>query len=136
MPHRSRAILGRVRRASRTDGPYLLVICGNPEAIKRGDLVSNREALIEDDHYAAIEGETTKDFHRRLRVAARERGVQIIELGDPSNAARRELHVRQVGAAGRARAHMLAEMPSAHPVAIVSGGTRPRCDRPACLGRA
>jgi hypothetical protein len=87
MTTRHRSLNRRARRLNESDGPIFLTVEGNPEAVRLRCLYSNREALIGGDHFAALDGETTDDFHDRLRRVAKERGCKIIELGHSSNRA-------------------------------------------------
>jgi hypothetical protein len=78
------------------EGPLLLTIVGDPE-IKRlqwlgqlppGAMPSNREAMVRDIHYVALEGEETEVFHTRMKKIASEgsKPYPFVLLGCPENA--------------------------------------------------
>jgi hypothetical protein len=93
----------RLERGSGAGGPMLLIIEGDPELrrlqwlgkLPPGSMGSEREAMIghdvlsisprDDIHFVALQGETTAEFHARLKQIARERGLNLILLGHPSN---------------------------------------------------
>ena len=93
MPPNEKTMLAKARQLNREVGPILLTIEGDPEVRKlqylgllpQGAMASAREAMIGDAYYAADAGETTGDFHARLKQVARERGTLMILLGHKSN---------------------------------------------------
>ena len=51
-------------------------------------MVSAREAMIGDTHHVALDGESTADFHARLKATYRATGARgVIVLGHIGNAA-------------------------------------------------
>jgi hypothetical protein len=86
MSSRSKPILARASRLGQDVGPLLIVIENNPEPRRLGiPMASNREATLGGDHYQALDSESTKTFHARLRAIARERGARMVILGHESN---------------------------------------------------
>jgi hypothetical protein len=60
------------------DLPLVILIVGCPEPARLGfDLKSERMALIKGELFEALPNETTKAFHRRLVVIARERSMGL-----------------------------------------------------------
>ena len=67
----------------------VVFISGDPEAHRLlGRSLSSREAMIGSELFAALDGESEKQFHRRLadiareRVAGLDRGITIVSIGD------------------------------------------------------
>jgi hypothetical protein len=86
MTAKTTSMLKRARRLRREDDVIFVAIINNPEIGRLGvPMASNREALMSGDYYVAGPDETTKDFHARLRMIARERGRSTVILGDPEN---------------------------------------------------
>jgi hypothetical protein len=87
MRPKSQTLLDKIRAQQLSQGtdPLLVVIENDPEAAKNGNMRSNREAMIGDDHHEALEDETTAAFHTRLKQIAKERGCSMVMLGHPSN---------------------------------------------------
>jgi hypothetical protein len=89
----SKATINRVRQVRRTGTPGLFTWVGSPEIPRLkaiGQLAplamgSNREAMIGDELFAALDGETTTAFHKRMLGVAKEKGEPWVYLGDPSN---------------------------------------------------
>ena len=89
-------MLNRARKLNRQDGPLLLTIVGDPEVRKLQyegrlppfSMASNREAMVRDIHYVALEGEETEVFHTRMKKIASEGGkpYPFVLLGCPENA--------------------------------------------------
>jgi hypothetical protein len=84
----------RVRRLKREVTPeeenpiVLVVIEGNPDACPERPMVSAREAMIGDTHHVPLDGESTADFHARLKQVYRATNARgLIVLGHPDNAA-------------------------------------------------
>ena len=90
MTTRGRSLVRRARRLDTVDQVPLIAIAGNPEAVKLRFLFSDRQAMVGDDCFEALDGEETCAFHARLRRIARERGARTIELGHEANRAASE----------------------------------------------
>jgi hypothetical protein len=74
MPRRSKALLHRAERANQSALPMVVFIYGCPEPARLGfDLKSPRMAVIGTELFEATEGESVKQFHRRLAEIARSR---------------------------------------------------------------
>lgn len=89
MSRRSKALLDRVERVNQSDQPLVVLLSGNPEPTRRlGRQMSSREAMIETELFSALDGESVKQFHRRLASIARERvmglgrKITIVSIGD------------------------------------------------------
>lgn len=92
MSHLRLRILRLRRELASPEDHRPVFITGDPEATKLhrvGQMTSDREALIANEHFLALEGETTGEFHHRLVAIARERKVMFISLGSPPTAAAR-----------------------------------------------
>ena len=87
MTAKTASMVKRTRRLGREKGPLLVQIAGNPEALRLGILKSDREALMApNEHFIAAPDESTPAFHKRLKSIAKARGVNVVILGDESNA--------------------------------------------------
>ena len=102
MTIRGKALIARGCRLSRSDGRMVVVINNDPETPRLRHLgllptlsmMSNREAMIDTDHFKAAPDESVKTFRARLetiaqaqlsRLQPRERAI-IIRFGYPSDA--------------------------------------------------
>lgn len=84
----------RINRLTREVTPedhsrLVVLISGDPEPHRiLGRSLSSREAMIEGELFEAAEGESEKQFHRRLVAIARERivsldrGIRTVSIGD------------------------------------------------------
>lgn len=86
MPRRSKALLDRAERANQSVWPVVVLVSGDPEPPRLlGRSLGEREAMIGGELFAAKEGESVRNFHRRLTKLARARGgtgVTVISVGD------------------------------------------------------
>jgi hypothetical protein len=71
------------------DEPMVVFMSGNPEPTRRlGRSMGGREAMIGGELFEALDGESVKQFHRRLAGIARERvagldcRMTIVSVGD------------------------------------------------------
>jgi hypothetical protein len=89
MPRRSKSILARASKLRSESEPLRLTIEGNPEWRRLGiRMASDREAMVGGDYYVALDSESTKAFHARMKSIARARGgppFAFVFLGHPSN---------------------------------------------------
>ena len=90
MTTNGRALIRRARRLDAVDRVPLIAIAGDPEAVRLKFLFSDRQAMVGDDRFEALDGEETCAFHDRLQRIARERGAKTIELGHEANRAASE----------------------------------------------
>lgn len=88
------AMIKRMRRVRQIGTPRLITIVGDPELARLkfiGQLAplamaSNREAMVGGELFAALDGEPTAIFHKRMLGLAREKGKPWVFLGCPDNA--------------------------------------------------
>ena len=84
------ALAKRLKREREArDQPLVVLISGDPEPHRLlGRSLSSREAMIGTEVFEALDGESEKQFHRRLVAIARERivsldrGVRTVSIGD------------------------------------------------------
>lgn len=88
------SLRGRIDRLKREVTPpeqnpvVLVAVEGNPCASPERPMTSAREAEIEERYFRAEEGESTSQFHARLRETHRATNARgCVVLGHPSNAA-------------------------------------------------
>lgn len=76
MPRRSKALLDRAERANQSALPMVVLLSGDPQVHQLlGRSLGEREAMIGTELFAANDGESVKQFHRRLCQIARERRI-------------------------------------------------------------
>jgi hypothetical protein len=65
----------------------LVAVEGNPDVRPERPMISEREAQIGDEYFAATADETTQQFHARLKAHYRQTNARgCVVLGHPGNA--------------------------------------------------
>jgi hypothetical protein len=81
MPRRSKTLLDRAERANQSALPIVVFLSGDPEPHRLlGRSLGVREAMIGGEIFSALDGESERQFYRRLAAAL---GLHVKLIGEP-----------------------------------------------------